>query len=260
MPTINWTPALDRALHKTVENNPDSTWPEVAALFSAELSIPATEDQVRNRHRRILTEIENAKITPPPSSGISVPAQPEGSFVGFDMAFFDIESDGLNGWGSNMTCASITDNFGKVVHATKFDFDQRSVLDDKGLVTWLRDELEQYDILVAWYGTMFDLPFINAKLIEYGERPMRDMLFLDPCFKARGGRYGLKVGSSKLKNVAKWLNTPNQKPEVEWETFKLAAYGDEAALAEVVDRCDADVLVMRDIFQHIKPMIRTIHR
>lgn len=238
---------------------PEATWPERAAEMSAQVGIAVTEDMARNRHRRIVNDIETAKTTPEPE-GIPIPAQPEGSHVGFDIAFFDIESDGLSGWGHQMTCASIVDNFGKVTNASKFDFEQASILDDHGLVVWLRDELEKYDILVAWYGTMFDIPFLNAKLIEYGERPMRDMMLIDPCFKTRGGRYGVKVGSSKLKNVARWLNTPNQKPEVEWMTFKLASMGDDEALAEVMDRCDADVLVMRDIFQHIKPMIRSVHR
>lgn len=263
---ITWTPELDRALYQIVEQNPlkqeggTFTWADRAALLASQTQQAITEDMARNRYARILEAIELAKLEPPEPPGIAIPARPEGDFVGFTMAFYDIESDGLNGWGHEITCASITDNFGKTYSRTKFDFDQRNVLDDMELVIWLRDELEKYDILVGWYGTMFDLPFMNAKLIEYGQRPIRDMMYLDPCYKTRGGRYGLKVGSSKLKNVAKWLKTPNQKPEVEWETFKLAAIGDPVALAEVVDRCEADTKVMRDIFHHIKPMVRSLHR
>lgn len=257
---LTWTPGMDRTLMRVIEDMPDATWPDRASTLSAETGYPITEDMARNRYRRISNDIETARVTPHPTSAIEIPAQPENDFVGFNMAFYDIETDGLSAWNHEMTCASITDNFGKTYHRTKFDFEQRSVLDDRGLVVWLRDELEKYDILVGWYGTMFDLPFMNAKLIEYGERPIRDMMYLDPCYKARGGRYGIKVGSSKLKNVAKWLNTPNQKPDVEWSTFKLAAIGDADALEEVVLRCDADTKVMRDIFNHVKPMIRTLHR
>ena len=255
---LNWTPAMDRTVLRIMEEMPDDTWPDRASTMSAEVGHPITADMLRNRHNRIKESLANRNERP--DNSIPVPSQPEGSFVGFNMAFYDIESDGLSGWGHEMTCASITDNFGRTYHRTKFDFDQRDGLDDKGLVVWLRDELEKYDILVGWYGTMFDLPFMNAKLIEYGERPIRDMMYLDPCYKARGGRYGLKVGSSKLKNVAKWLKTENQKPEVEWSTFKLAAMGDEEALDVVVDRCDADTKVMRDIFHRIKPMVRSLHR
>lgn len=237
-----------------------STWPERAALVAARSGQPITEDMARNRHRRVLNDIELAKTTPHPESPIPIPAVPEGDFVGFTMAFWDIETTGLSAWNNDMTVCAITDNFGKTTVRDKTEFEQASILDDKGLVVWTRDALEQYDIIVAWYGTMFDIPFLNAKLIEHGERPMMDKMFLDPCFKTRGGRYGLKVGSSKLKNVAKWLNTPNQKPDVEWDVFRLGGYGDPESIATLRDRCAADTKVMRDIVDHIKPIIRTIHR
>ena len=257
---LTWTPEMDRTMLRIVEDSPDSTWPERAASLSAQTGQPVTEDMVRNRYRRATNDIITAKTTPQYESAIPVPAVPEGDYAGFDMAFFDIETPGLNAWGGELTVVGIVDQFGRATVRDRFEFPQRSVLDDRGLLEWTRDELEKYDILVGWYGTMFDLPFINAKLVEHGMTVMRDKMFLDPCFKTRGGRYGLKVGSSKLKNVAKWLNTANQKPEVEWTTFRLASFGDPDAVAELRDRCEADCRAMRDIFQHIKPMIRTIHR
>ena len=258
MPII-WDDHLDDLLQEVVNSSEEpQPWKDVARQFTERTGTVVSSSSVSHRYLS-----ENYKYNRPEThepESVLLPGVPQGEFVGFDMAFYDVESSGLNGWGNELTCAAIADNFGNIVRANKFEFEQTSVLDDHGLVVWLRDELEKYDILVAWYGTMFDLPFMNAKLIEYGEKPIRDMLFLDPCFKVRGGRYGLKVGSSKLKNVAKWLKTDHQKPDVEWETFRLASIGDPDALAEVIDRCDADVLVMRDIFQRIKPMIRTIHR
>lgn len=255
-----WTPEMDRQLMMVVENNPGSTWPERAALLSARTATPITEDMIRNRHRRVLQDIELAKITPTPTSPVNIPAIPQGDYVGFNMAYFDIETRALDAWVGGMTVVCVTDQFGQSNMRDRFEFDQRSILDDRGLAVWTRDELEKYDILVAWYGSQFDLSFINAKLIEHGERPLRDMMFIDPIYKARGGRYGLKVGSSKLKNVAIWLNTPNQKPDLPPSTFIHADIGDPEAVALLRDRCKADTLVMRDIFNHLKPMIRTIHR
>jgi len=239
--------------------NPDATWPEQAADLSAQTGFPITEDMARNRFRRVTNDIETHRATPP-TDEIEVPEVPEGDYVGFDMAFFDIESTGLGAYGSEMTVACIVDQFGRSTVADKFEFEQKSVLDDRGLVVWLRDELEKYDILVAWYGTMFDIPYINARLIMHGERPLRDMMLIDPCFKARGGRYGLKIGGSKLKTVAKALRTTHQKPEVEWDTFRLAGFGDREALNIVRTRCADDCYTMRDIFARFKPMVRTIHR
>lgn len=258
--TLPWTPELDRALVRLVDATEDLTWPERAAKLSAETGFPITDDMARNRHRRVLQDMELSKITPQPDTLIEVPAQPEGQFVGLSIAYFDIETTDLGVWQGEMTVASIGDVFGNVVTRDRFEFEQRSILDDRGLAVWVRDTLETYDILCAWYGTGFDLGYVNGKLIEHGERPLRDMMFIDPMYKARGGRYGVKVGSAKLKNVAKWLHTPNQKPEVEFRTFRMAGYGDPEALATLRDRCEGDVRTMRDIFAHLKPLVRTIHR
>ena len=257
---LTWTPEMDRTLLRVVDDSDGATWPERAADLSAQTGHPITEDMIRNRYRRVTNDIATAKTTPRYESDILVPPVPEGDYAGFDMAFFDIETAGLNAWGSEMTAACIVDQFGHATIRDRFEFPQESVLDDAGLLEWLRDELEKYDILIGWYGTMFDLPYINAKLVEHGMTVMRDKMFLDPCFKTRGGRYGLKVGSSKLKNVAKWLNTPHQKPEVEWNTFRKASFGDPESVAIVRDRCESDCRAMRDIFQHIKQVIRAIHR
>lgn len=253
---MDWTPELEGALLAARERLPGASKRELAYELRQQTDLPITRDMVKNKLARLDEELPASR----PDSHIRVPQVPEGDFVGFDMAFFDIETTGLGAYGSEMTCVSIADQFGRVINKTKFDFEQATVLDDKNLVVWARDELEKYDILVAWYGTMFDLPYINARLIMHGERPMRDTMFIDPIYKARGGRYGLKMGGSKLKTVAKALRTENQKPDVEWETFRLAGYGDPTALEEVVSRCNDDVLVLRDIFDRFKPMIRTIHR
>jgi uncharacterized protein YprB with RNaseH-like and TPR domain len=213
---------------------------------------------IRNRYRRVTNDIETFRVTSP--GAIEVPEVDDFTYVGFDFAFFDIETTGLGAYGSEMTCVTVADQFGLDETRDKFEFEQRSILDDRGLCIWLRDRLERADILVAWYGSMFDLSYLNARLIMHDERPVADRMFIDPCFKARGGRYGLKIGGSKLKTVAKALRTGHQKPDVEWNTFRLAGFGDPAALAEVRQRSKEDVFVLRDIFQRIKPMIRTVHR
>lgn len=256
---LTWTPEMDRTLNRIVEESPDSTWIDRAVEISAALGIPVTDDMASKRYKRVQQAIKLTEVAPPPEP-IEVPEQPQHRFVGFNMAYFDIETTGLGAHGNEMTVAAIADQWGEVKIRDKFEFQQRNVLDDKGLVVWLRDTLEDFDILVAWYGTQFDLSFLNAKLVQHGEKPVRDMMFLDPIYKARGGRYGLKVGGSSLENVGRWLKTPHQKLHVDWETFRLAGYGDPEALQTVRRRCTLDVLEMRDVFAYFKPMIRTIHR
>ena len=43
---------MDAALLEAVDQNPEATWPEIAAIASVYTQLTLTEDQVRNRHRR----------------------------------------------------------------------------------------------------------------------------------------------------------------------------------------------------------------
>lgn len=258
---IAWTDPMDRALLLLVEEKED-TWENRAVALSASLGIPITADAARNRYNRVVQQIAIEQAAPPRDvAPLEIPAAQVGEFVGFRLGFYDIETTGLGAWNSEMTLVSIADSFGNMVTKTRFDFPQSNLLDDRGLVVWLRDYLEEnFDILTAWNGLLFDLPYHNARLAYHGERLLQQKMYVDLMYAARGGRYSLKVGSAKLKNVAKFFRTPNQKPDLEWNVFRLAGMGDEEALAELIDRCEADVRVMRDLFLHLRPVVRTIHK
>ena len=254
---------MDSALMALIENEPEpQTWEARALDLSQLLGTAVTADMVRNRHNRIVQNIEAEKLAPPRDvQPLEVPGAQVGEFVGFRLGFYDIETTGLGAWNSEMTMVSVADSFGNMVSKTRFDFEQSNLLDDKGLVLWLRDYLEEnFDILTAWNGLLFDLPYHNARLAYHGERLMNQKMYIDLMYAARGGRYSLKVGSAKLKNVAKFFRTPHQKPDLEWNTFRLAGMGDPESLALLQDRCEADVLVMRDLFLHLRPVVRTIHK
>jgi uncharacterized protein YprB with RNaseH-like and TPR domain len=257
-----WNEQTDRVLYQLVEETEGMTWADRAVEVSAKLGIPVTEDSARKRYTRIMTQIEAEAAAPPQNvEPLEVPGAQVGEYVGFRLGFYDIETSGLGAWNSEMTLVSIADSFGNMVTKTRFEFPQSNVLDDRGLVVWLRDYLEEnFDILTAWNGLLFDLPYHNARLAYHGERLMNQKMYVDLMYAARGGRYSLKVGSAKLKNVAKFFRTPNQKPDLEWNVFRLAAMGDEEAIELLIDRCEADVLVMRDLFLHLRPVVRTIHK
>lgn len=250
---------MDSALLIIVDENPKATWEARAALLSSKLKTPITDDMFRNRYGRVVESINLDRIATPMENPISVPPTPEGDFIGLNIAYWDLETTSLGAWTGDLLVGSIVDQYGRASTRDRFDFPQTSPLDQRGLAVWVRDELEKYDILVAWNGLNFDIGFLNAKLTFLGERPLRRMLHIDPMFKMRGGRYGMRIGSSKLKNVALYFDTPNQKPDVAPEVWRRADHGDRDALDELRIRCEADCLVMRDIFPYAKPYITTIH-
>jgi hypothetical protein len=79
-------------------------------------------------------------------------------------------------------------------------------------------------------------------------------------WKARPGTNGALIGGSSLETVSKFFRTSLEKPKPTWEDWQLAALGDKDALAKLVERCEADAQITRLVFQHLKPLIRMVHR
>jgi len=221
---------------------------------------------VRNKLRR-LTEATDAferagsRSRPSELEGAFEFETPEDGFIGFRMGFYDIETTALSALMGRVLVVSVCDNWNNVTTRTITDFPQKSAIDDSGLVAWAKDEIERYDILVSWNGIQFDRSLLNARLLYWGKQPIRqDIMEVDMMYRARSGKGGSRIGSSKLDNVAKFFSTSEQKTPLDWGIWQLAAAGDEKALAQIVDHCEADVKTTRQVFGRLKPLVKIVHR
>lgn len=208
------------------------------------------------RHKR--REVKVAEDVAQPTL-MQVSAAPAGEFVGFVTAYWDLETTGLTAIMGRLLSYSSCDPWGNITTFRYEDFPGATLIDDGPLVVAVRDHLEQADHWVTWNGKLFDIPFLNARLLKAGERPLRsDIKHTDLMYYSRG--QFVRIGSSKLDNVSKFVDSPNRKTPLEWDTWQLAGMGDKDAMEEVVEHNRADVLVTRDVFAHLKPHIRNVHR
>lgn len=253
-----WTPELDALLIQQEEDHGPLTAQELADRLAGK-GIITTKDAVQKRLKRLRAEQhENTPPVPEHEAGFALP-EPEDGFVGFRLAFWDLETTDLGASMGRLLCCSIADNWGNVTTRRASDFERTSVIDDSGLAEWIRDELERYDILVSWNGFNFDHGFLQARLLRWGKRPLARKLAIDPMWKARPSRYGSRIGGSSLKNVSSFFRLDISKSELDKETWQLAGAGDEQALDYIIDHCERDVLVLRKVFNHLKPLIQTVH-
>tara|TARA_Y100000310_G_scaffold336735_1_gene422075 strand:- start:2638 stop:3195 length:558 start_codon:yes stop_codon:yes gene_type:complete len=128
---------------------------------------------------------------------------------------------------------------------------------DKQLAMMLRDEIERYDEIVTWNGKMFDVPFLNARLLKHNERPVRPRFHLDLMYKA--GYSANRIGSKKLVNVQKFLDLAESKTDIDWDVWKMAMRGDDTALAEVIYHCEQDVRVLAEVYWRLLPYVKNLH-
>ena len=181
--------------------------------------------------------------------------------ITLEPAFLDIETTNLKANFGRILCASVADMHGNVrtFRIDEEPFKRPKRRDDSALAAGLRDYIEQFDFLVTWYGKMFDLPYIDTRLLIANERPVRkDIMHSDPIYKA--GHGSLALHSRRLDAVTKTFRLPVQKPGLDPDIWNDAADGDRDAMDYVVEHCEADVLVLRYVFHILKPLIKIVHR
>jgi uncharacterized protein YprB with RNaseH-like and TPR domain len=181
--------------------------------------------------------------------------------ITWEPAFFDLETTNLKANFGRILCASVADMFGNVrtFRIDEEPWKRERRRDDIALAVGLRDYLEQFDVLVGWYSKMFDIPYLNTRLLIGNERPLRsDMMHFDPIWKAKKG--SLALHSARLDAVAKTFRLEVQKTGLDPEIWNDAADGEKEAMDYVVEHCEKDVLVLRQAFHILKPLAKIIHR
>jgi uncharacterized protein YprB with RNaseH-like and TPR domain len=125
-------------------------------------------------------------------------------------------------------------------------------------------ELGKYDILLSWNGILFDIPVLNARLAYWqaqdgiGPRRVDPNMHIDLMYYATG-RFN-KLGRKSLQNVSEYFEVGSEKTPLRVRTWNGAMQGKPEDYAKIVEHCDRDVQVLRDVFPVLKQHIRNIHR
>lgn len=175
---------------------------------------------------------------------------------------FDIEATDLGANFGRLLCCSFVDLGSDQVETFRRDrvpWKGRKITDDARLAVAIRDRLEASDIVVSWNGILYDVPFINARLVAAGERPVRltkdnGVQHLDLMYYAGG--QAMRLQGRSLERVSKFLHADHSKTPLTPEVWAEASAGDPESFESVVEHCEADVLVLRDVFPHLAPFVK----
>lgn len=169
---------------------------------------------------------------------------------------WDIESTNLNASFGTILCIGYKWLHNKSVFVpTIMDKGNKNMLDDKALVTKFATAFGMCDYHVTWYGDRFDLPMVKAKMIKHGLPPLPPKPSVDLWKTAR---YGFKIHNNRLMSWQEFLGVEHSKTAIKFDDWLQAATGDKEALAEVVDHCTKDVLVLEDVFLKFQPWITNL--
>lgn len=171
----------------------------------------------------------------------------------------DIESTDLNAEDGRILCACIKtvlpNGMGgdtKTFQVRKEDFTVKDGWNDKRVVKELVDAMNEYDLILTWYGSRFDIPFINTRALKHRIRPPFKKYRRDLCFIARGS---FKLKNNKLFTWGQFLFGQSGKSRLAWALWLRCMRGCLGSLKYIVKHCEKDVAETEKIYKEFLPVL-----
>jgi len=173
-------------------------------------------------------------------------------------AFVDFEMTNLNANFGRIICGCIKP-YNQPVQTFRIDqtkVGRREPWNDSELAVILRDQIEKQFLIVSYNGIMFDIKYLNSRLLKYKQRPLKKPLHKDMLFTAKTV---FALSSNSLQTVQEFLGLDTQKTRLDPEYWNMAATGHSEAIQYVATHCEHDVMVLEEVFQVLLPFIKEIH-
>lgn len=168
----------------------------------------------------------------------------------YRIGYFDIETtaDFNADWGTVLTWC-IKEKDGEIFSSVITREELLNKTYDKRVVEEFVSKLREFNIIIGYYSTNFDMPFMRTKALHYGlEFPgYGDLYHWDLFYTVKAK---LKLSRRSLDNVCDYLNIEGKTP-ISKEIWMNARYGDEDALRYVLDHNKGDVIITEKLHDKI---------
>lgn len=169
------------------------------------------------------------------------------------LVFLDIEATGLRGDYNSVLCVSL-----KPYGEKAKTFSVKAVGNDVKVVRDVKKELEaNYSCIVTYYGSGFDWPMLQTRLLKWGQTPMAPIFHIDMYYKLKSK---LLTARKSQGHLLSWLGTPEQKMSVGASTWSEMGYKLKTHLPIMIDRCESDVAGLEDLYRRTRHLIGDIKR
>lgn len=176
---------------------------------------------------------------------------------GLRIGIIDIESTGLRADYGYCLCVCIKEVLpgsleGKT-HTIRID-DPRNPNpnSDRWVIKETFKLMNQFDLLVGWYSSQFDFPFLNARAIKYRMKPAKKQYRRDLKFVASSN---FKIRNNRLATWDEFLFGKNSKTRITPDFFNGAIRGEKKALDYVVKHCEIDVRETERVYKAMLPFM-----
>jgi len=170
---------------------------------------------------------------------------------GLKIGYLDIETDNLKANFGNILTWCIKEKGGKILSDR---IQKRELFNgsfDRRITQSVVDAMREFNILVSYFGTGFDFPFLRTRALYYGiDFPdFGEIYHWDLYYTVRNK---LKLHRSSLKVATEFLGIAG-KTDIDWDNYKLARFGNKDALDEIMVHNVGDVEILELLHEKLAP-------
>lgn len=168
---------------------------------------------------------------------------------------WDLECSGLNADFGLILCAGMKEvGKGKPLVLNVLDYPGTDIIaKERNLLKDLSERLLAADVWLTHFGTWFDLPFVNSRLL-YHHLPI-----LPPNFSHidtwKISRNRLKLRNNRLITIQEHLKLAEEKNAIKPEQWIRALGGHRPSMSYIVEHCRRDVLVLEETYLRLRPLV-----
>ena len=178
------------------------------------------------------------------------------------IGYFDIETTGFKAdWDWMLTYAILDDKTDKVYSTliTVPDLRNEKVMDKK-VVTQCVKDMQNFDVLIGFYTTRFDLPFIRTRAVVFDVAfPGYDELLTKDVYYTVRNKFAL--GSNRLQNACNILLGKSDKTALDrkiWQTAQRC--GNKQSLNYIQEHCIIDVHELKKLYKKVHTFHKAIYK
>ena len=170
-------------------------------------------------------------------------------FPGYRIGYFDIETDGLKADFGTILSWCIKEKDGPITESRITKQELFNGTTDQRVVREFIEEIQKYKIIVGYYSTAFDVPYVRAKALHYDmDFPeYGDIYHWDMYYTVRSK---INIARKSLDSACDYLNIKGKTP-IDKSAWRKAKYGDSKALDEVLRHNRGDVIILEKLHNKV---------
>jgi len=174
------------------------------------------------------------------------------TYPGYRIGYFDIEVDNLRADYGTMLTWTVKEKDGDIFTGKITQRELFTGETDKRIVWELTEKLKEFSIVVGYYSTGFDIPYLRTRAVIHGlDFPAYGQPYHFDLYYTVRNKFALSRNG--LGRAVEVLVQEDSKTHCGYETWARAKYGDPAALDEILEYNIQDVIVTEKLHNKIAP-------